>query len=99
MRIGIGIGIQYLKTKKKNNVPVYTFGVYIDCISEPLIVYSSSVLLNIGSYVYQNTGLTVPFFYSGFSESSFPGPVLPIGFASNSSGLITSNTADIGGCG
>jgi hypothetical protein len=78
---------------------VYTFGVYTDCTSEPISIYSISSALNIGVSVYTNISLTIPFNNGGFSESSFPSVVLPIGFSSNSSGLITSNTADIGGCG
>jgi len=78
---------------------VYAFGVYTDCLSQPTPIYSISSVLNIGVSVYTNIGLTIPFFNGGFSENSFPGPILSIGLATNPSGLIISNTADIGGCG
>lgn len=77
---------------------VYAFSVYTDCLSEPTPIYSISSVLNIGVSVYTNIGLTIPFFNGGFSLNSFPGSFEFIGFESNLSGLIYSNTKEIGGC-
>ena len=93
----IGFESNYYKSGGNNLPTVYSFTVYISC-DETISIYSINSILTIGSLVYLNINLTSPFESNGFNEGGFPGPILPIGFASDSNGLIYTNTAEIGGC-
>lgn len=76
---------------------VYSFFVYIDC-NNTVEIFSISNILTIGTFVYTDNNLTMPFMEAVFSQNSFPSPYLPIGLATNFLGLIIDNTHEIGGC-
>jgi len=81
-----------------NSTPiVYTHTVFIACyITET--IYSTSSILNIGSYIYLDVNLTNPYEWVGISLYPWPSDYEYTGFTSDINGLIINQTAEIGGC-